>query len=136
MKLADGLCDDNRIREAKTEAFAVKDHRGECMLLCSLLFSSPFQCDSVTKSHFAVYKKHYPPALHEEVWRLDRVAKDGALHKQLVTANIVTVEDFLLLLVRDEQKLRSVRTNTHFPSSFSHQFYCVSEDHAVLISYE
>jgi len=77
VKLADGLCDDNRIREAKTEAFAVKDHRGECMLLCSLLFSSPFQCDSVTKSHFAVYKKHYPPALHDEVWRLDKIAKDG-----------------------------------------------------------
>ena len=34
VKLADGFCDDIRIREAKTEAFGVKDHRGECMLFC------------------------------------------------------------------------------------------------------
>lgn len=60
---------------------------------------------------FSVYKKHYPPALHDEVWRLDRIAKDGALHKKLVKANIVTVEGFLRLLVRDPQKLRSVSTH-------------------------
>lgn len=57
---------------------------------------------------FVVYKKHYPPALHDEVWRLDRIAKDGALHKKLIKAEIVTVEDFLRLLVKDPQKLRSV----------------------------
>lgn len=57
----------------------------------------------------SVYKKHYPPALHDEVWRLDRIAKDGALHKKLIKAEIVTVEDFLRLLVKDQQRLRSVR---------------------------
>lgn len=56
-----------------------------------------------------MYKKHYPPALHDEVWRLDRIAKDGALHKKLIQSRIVTVEDFLRLLVREPQKLRSVR---------------------------
>lgn len=56
-----------------------------------------------------MYKKHYPPALHDEVWRLDRIAKDGALHKKLALSQIVTVEDFLRVLVRDPQKLRSVR---------------------------
>lgn len=55
-----------------------------------------------------MYKKHYPPALHDEVWRLDRIAKDGALHKKLLKAEIATVEDFLRLLVRDPQKLRNV----------------------------
>lgn len=55
-----------------------------------------------------MYKKHYPPALHDEVWRLDRIAKDGALHKKLIKADIATVEDFLRLLVRDPQKLRNV----------------------------
>lgn len=58
----------------------------------------------------AVYKKHYPPALHDEVWRLDRIAKDGALHKKLIMAEIFTVEDFLRHYVRDPQKLRSVCT--------------------------
>lgn len=56
----------------------------------------------------SVYKKHYPPALNDEVWRLDRIAKDGALHKKLIKAEIVTVEDFLRLLVKDSQRLRSV----------------------------
>lgn len=55
-----------------------------------------------------MYKKHYPPALHDEVWRLDRIAKDGALHKKLVKADILTVADFLRLLVRDPQRLRLV----------------------------
>lgn len=57
---------------------------------------------------FSVYKKHYPPALHDEVWRLNRIAKDGALHKKLLKSNIGTVEDFLRILVKDPQKLRSV----------------------------
>ena len=30
LKIAAGYCDNLRIREAKTEAFTVKDHRGEC----------------------------------------------------------------------------------------------------------
>lgn len=30
VKVAPGYCEEIRIREAKTEAFAVKDHRGEC----------------------------------------------------------------------------------------------------------
>lgn len=33
MKVASGYCEGVRIREAKTEAFNVKDHRGECRLL-------------------------------------------------------------------------------------------------------
>ncbi|KAF9680677.1 hypothetical protein SADUNF_Sadunf06G0146500 [Salix dunnii] len=84
VKVAPGYCERYRVREAKTQAFAVKDHRGE------------------------LYKKHYPPALDDEVWRLDRIAKDGALHKKLVKADITTVEDFLRVLIRDPQKLRTI----------------------------
>lgn len=32
VKVAPGYCEGFRVREAKTEAFAVKDHRGECEL--------------------------------------------------------------------------------------------------------
>ncbi|PON52370.1 Calmodulin-binding protein [Parasponia andersonii] len=105
VKASPGYCEGIRIREAKTDAFAVKDHRGE------------------------LYKKHYPPALHDEVWRLDRIAKDGALHKKLIKADIVTVEDFLRLLVKDHQKLRSIlgsgMSNRMWENTVEHAKTCV-----------
>jgi hypothetical protein len=55
-----------------------------------------------------VYKKHYPPALEDDVWRLEKIGKDGAFHKRLSQEGIETVEQFLRLLVMDPQKLRSV----------------------------
>ena len=57
---------------------------------------------------FSVYKKHYPPALTDEVWRLEKIGKDGSFHKKLNNAGIVTVEEFLRLVVKDQQKLRNV----------------------------
>ncbi|KAL2480965.1 Calmodulin-binding protein 60 B [Abeliophyllum distichum] len=84
LKVASGHCEGVRIREAKTEAFTVKDHRGE------------------------LYKKHYPPALNDDVWRLEKIGKDGSFHKRLNNAGIFTVEDFLRLVVRDSQKLRTI----------------------------
>ncbi|XP_013602470.1 PREDICTED: calmodulin-binding protein 60 F-like isoform X1 [Brassica oleracea var. oleracea] len=95
----------HHIREAKTEPFAVKDHRGE------------------------LYKKHYPPVLNDEVWRLDRIAKDGALHKKLVKSNIMTVEDFLRILVKEPQKLRSLlgsgMSNRMWENTVEHAKTCV-----------
>lgn len=55
-----------------------------------------------------MYKKHYPPALTDEVWRLEKIGKDGSFHKRLNAAGINKVEEFLRLVVRDPQKLRSV----------------------------
>ncbi|XP_027354024.1 calmodulin-binding protein 60 F-like isoform X1 [Abrus precatorius] len=105
VKVAPGYCEGTRIREGKTDAFAVKDHRGE------------------------LYKKHYPPALHDEVWRLDRIAKDGALHKKLIQAKIATVEDFLRILVREPQKLRSIlgsgMSNRMWENTVEHAKTCV-----------
>ncbi|CAN6584889.1 unnamed protein product [Malus baccata var. baccata] len=73
-----------RIREAMTDAFVVKDHRGE------------------------LYKKHHPPMLEDEVWRLEKIGKDGAFHKKLASENIHTVQDFLKLFVVDRSKLRRI----------------------------
>ncbi|KAL2482842.1 Calmodulin-binding protein 60 B [Forsythia ovata] len=84
LKVALGYCEGIRIREAKTEAFSVKDHRGE------------------------LYKKHYPPALNDDVWRLEKIGKDGSFHKRLNNAGIFTVEDFLRLAVRDSKNLRNI----------------------------
>lgn len=36
LKVASGCCEGMRIREAKSEAFTVKDHRGECKFIISL----------------------------------------------------------------------------------------------------
>ncbi|KAJ1439020.1 hypothetical protein SESBI_02796 [Sesbania bispinosa] len=73
-----------RIREAKTESFIVRDHRGE------------------------LYKKHHPPSLSDEVWRLEKIGKDGAFHKRLSREKILTVKDFLTLLNLDPAKLRTI----------------------------
>ncbi|KAF3544289.1 hypothetical protein DY000_02005604 [Brassica cretica] len=84
LKVSSGYCEGMRVREAKTEAFTVKDHRGE------------------------LYKKHYPPALDDEVWRLEKIGKDGAFHKKLNKAGIYNVKEFLRLMVKDAQKLRTI----------------------------
>ncbi|KAL3684161.1 hypothetical protein R1sor_002183 [Riccia sorocarpa] len=105
VKLASGSCEGLRIREAKTEAFTVKDHRGE------------------------LYKKHYPPALHDEVWRLDKIGKDGAFHKRLNLAGINSVEDFLRLVVMDPQRLRNIlgsgMSNKMWEGTVEHAKTCV-----------
>ncbi|KAJ8562082.1 hypothetical protein K7X08_011373 [Anisodus acutangulus] len=105
MKVASGYCEGVRIREAKTEAFTVKDHRGE------------------------LYKKHYPPALNDDVWRLEKIGKDGSFHKRLNKAGIFTVEDFLRLVVRDPQKLRSIlgsgMSNKMWEALIEHAKTCV-----------
>lgn len=105
LKVAPGFGEGIRIREAKTEAFTVKDHRGE------------------------LYKKHYPPALNDEVWRLEKIGKDGSFHKRLNNAGILTVEDFLRLVVRDPQKLRNIlgtgMSNKMWDALIEHAKTCV-----------
>ncbi|XP_048330907.1 calmodulin-binding protein 60 A isoform X3 [Ziziphus jujuba] len=76
--------DRTRVKEAKTESFIVRDHRGE------------------------LYKKHHPPSLFDEVWRLEKIGKDGAFHKRLSRENITTVQDFLTLLFTDPPRLRNI----------------------------
>ncbi|GKV30925.1 hypothetical protein SLEP1_g39692 [Rubroshorea leprosula] len=101
LTVASGSCEGIRIREAKTDAFTVKDHRGE------------------------LYKKHYPPALSDEVWRLEKIGKDGSFHKRLNRAGIYTVEDFLQLVVRDSQRLRNI-----LGSGMSNKMWDVLVEHA------
>ncbi|CAL5325465.1 unnamed protein product [Camellia sinensis] len=72
LKVASGFCEGIHVGEAKTEAFTVKDHRGE----------------------------------YDDVWRLEKIGKDGSFHKRLNKSGIFTVEDFVRLVVRDSQKLR------------------------------
>ncbi|XP_038878768.1 calmodulin-binding protein 60 A isoform X3 [Benincasa hispida] len=76
--------DGTRILEAKTASFVVRDHRGE------------------------LYKKHHPPFLQDEVWRLQKISKDGAYHKRLSQEKIETVKDFLTQLYVQPSRLRNI----------------------------
>ncbi|XP_019152807.1 PREDICTED: calmodulin-binding protein 60 A-like isoform X2 [Ipomoea nil] len=73
-----------KVIEGKTESFVVRDHRGE------------------------LYKKHHPPSLLDEVWRLEKIGKDGAFHRRLSKERIYTVKDFLTLLSLDPARLRNI----------------------------
>lgn len=55
-----------------------------------------------------MYKKHHPPFLEDEVWRLEKIGKEGAFHKRLNRESIRTVKDFLTLLNLDASRLRKV----------------------------
>lgn len=66
---------------------------------------------------FAVYKKHYPPSLEDNVWRLEKIGKDGAFHKRLNKERIKTVKDFLILLFTDISRLRNVSNSLFFEFS-------------------
>jgi len=68
-----------------------------------------------------VYKKHHPPFLEDEVWRLEKIGKEGAFHKRLNRESICTVKDFLTLLNLDASRLRKVL----FLSSVVLLMYCV-----------
>ncbi|KAH0766726.1 hypothetical protein KY285_002597 [Solanum tuberosum] len=73
-----------RVREGVSKPFTVRDHRGEA------------------------YKKHYPPTLDDEIWRLEKIAKDGASHKRLNNEGISCVKEFLRLFVTDPSLLRKM----------------------------
>ncbi|MBA0834851.1 hypothetical protein Goarm_007174, partial [Gossypium armourianum] len=55
-----------------------------------------------------VYKKHYPPMLGDEVWRLDRIGKNGIIHIRLASEGINTVQDFLKMSVVSPGELRRI----------------------------
>ncbi|XP_017224932.2 calmodulin-binding protein 60 B-like [Daucus carota subsp. sativus] len=99
------------VREARSEAFVVKDHRGEA------------------------YKKHHPPLLDDEVWRMEKIAKDGEYHKRLVAlAGISTVKEFLQMYVTDPSSLRKVIggdsgiSNKIWDKIIEHATTCVLDD--------
>ncbi|KAI3759366.1 hypothetical protein L6452_07128 [Arctium lappa] len=94
-------CDGDRVREAKSESFVVRDHRGE------------------------LYKKHHPPYLSDEVWRLEKIGKEGAFHKRLNKEKIKTVKDFLVLSYLDPARLRNI-----LGSGMSTKMWEVTVEHA------
>ncbi|KAM7272297.1 hypothetical protein ACFE04_026960 [Oxalis oulophora] len=106
-KVVQRISGDLRIREARTEAFIVKDHRGE------------------------LYKKHYPPRLIDEVWRLEKIAKEGAFHQRLAPFGIHTVKDFLQCYETNQNALREMLggiSNRIWEQIVMHASQCVPDD--------
>lgn len=75
-----------------------------------MLYSNNFSLYENDKENVdAVYRKHHPPSLSDEIWRLEKIAKEGAFHKRLSRFGIDTVKDFLQSYVKDPSGLRNVR---------------------------
>lgn len=87
VRVVPGSYDGHRIAEAVTEAFVVRQNRRE------------------------LYLKHYPPFAGDEVWRLEKIARNGSFHRKLMQNGIKTVGDFLTMLRFDPQQLRVVGLN-------------------------
>ncbi|KAK4786647.1 hypothetical protein SAY86_010480 [Trapa natans] len=96
------------IKGAASNSFIVKDQRGEG------------------------YKKHYPPALKDNVWRLNRIGKDGKFHSRLAHEGINTVEDFLRLLETNPPLLRTIISpnisDREWDAIVAHAQTCVVDD--------
>ncbi|KAF8038866.1 hypothetical protein BT93_B1425 [Corymbia citriodora subsp. variegata] len=105
-----------RIREARSESFVVKDHRGE------------------------LNKKHHPPSLSDEVWRLEKVAKDGTLQKRMTSRGINTVQDFLQMYEANAPSLRNILGNgipkRTWETIVRHASTCVINDNKMYAFYQ
>ncbi|KAH9755449.1 hypothetical protein KPL71_015788 [Citrus sinensis] len=99
-------CREVRIKEAKSEAFVVKDHRGE------------------------LNKKHYPPSLDDDIWRLEKIAKEGKYHERLAKKGVHTVKDFLRMHTTDPGSLCKIisASNKTWETIVEHAATCVVND--------
>ncbi|KAK1417726.1 hypothetical protein QVD17_26860 [Tagetes erecta] len=102
-----------RIREARSEAFMVKDQRGES------------------------YKKHHPPSLGDDIWRLEKIAKDGVLHTRLAPLKIYTLKDFLQVYTTKESLLCNLLggpNNNIWKAIIKHAKECILDDKVYMYS--
>lgn len=75
-----------RVLEGITEPFRVKERRVEG------------------------FEKHYPPLLGDEVWRLEKIARNGAYHQALSNSGIETVQELLQSYIKNEEMLKQTFT--------------------------
>ncbi|XP_058738470.1 calmodulin-binding protein 60 B-like [Vicia villosa] len=102
------------IKEGRSQAFRVKDVRGEA------------------------YKKHYPPFLNDDVWRLKKISENGPFRDRLRSNGIHTVKDLLRLLITNESSLHEKFEKIQkkcWCDIIEHARSCVVDD-TMLYSYE
>ncbi|KAK7337700.1 hypothetical protein VNO77_18285 [Canavalia gladiata] len=106
-KVVQSTSNRENIKEGRSEPFVVKDNRGE------------------------LYKKHIPPSLNDEIWRLKKIAKDGQICKRLSLHGIHTVKDLLQLYITNESSLYEKFGNIQKKSRLTiieHAKTCVIDD--------
>uniref|UniRef100_A0A2P2M0G5 Calmodulin-binding protein 60-C n=3 Tax=Rhizophora mucronata TaxID=61149 RepID=A0A2P2M0G5_RHIMU len=107
-KTAAKFSGDLKIREGISEAFMVKDQRG------------------------AAYRKHHPPHLDDDVWRLEKIARDGKYHMRLASYGVHKVRDFLQLYAIEPSRLCSILGNDiskkNWDTIMEHANTCVLDD--------
>ncbi|KAL5060894.1 hypothetical protein RYX36_032498 [Vicia faba] len=104
----------DNIKEGRSQAFTVLDIRGEA------------------------YKKHYPPYLKDDVWRLEKISEKGPFRDRLRSNGIHTVKDLLRLLITNESSLREKFGKIQkkcWSDIIEHARSCVVDDY-MLYSYE
>ncbi|KAG8367704.1 hypothetical protein BUALT_Bualt16G0100700 [Buddleja alternifolia] len=84
----------------------------------------------------SMYKKHYPPALIDQVWRLEKIRKEGSFHKRLNDTGIYTVADFLRLVVRDSQELRNVDVDNWVKKAYDNWKQIVEYDGKTVLNFK
>jgi len=107
-RVVPGSHDGPRVAEAMTDAFNVRDHRGE------------------------LYRKHYPPGLNDDVWRLEKIGKEGIFHRKLGQHGVRTVKEFLRMLAVKPDILRMIlgdgMTDRMWEATTSHAKTCDAGD--------
>ncbi|KAF1002987.1 hypothetical protein AG4045_001321 [Apium graveolens] len=97
-------------------------------------YTTNMESNSSEEIQPAVYKKHYPPSLFDEVWRLEKIGKEGAFHKRLCREGINTVKDFLILLNQDPTRLRHADARSLVILAFNKWEEVVALDESSLLS--
>ncbi|KAJ1256769.1 hypothetical protein BS78_K313300 [Paspalum vaginatum] len=114
VRVVPGSYDGPRIQEALTEAFVVRDSRSEL--------------------------KHYPPVLADDVWRLEKIGKDGWFHRRLNRSNIWTVQEFVRMLMVKPTELRAIlgdcMTESMWKATTEHAMTCEPDNRVYVYSTE
>ncbi|XP_010524835.1 PREDICTED: calmodulin-binding protein 60 G-like [Tarenaya hassleriana] len=96
------------VMEGRSEPFVCKDQRGES------------------------YKKHYYPSPNDEVWRLEKIAKDGVFASRLAEQRILTVKDLRRKLAMNPNSLRDIlgagTSNKIWEAIVTHAMRCVLDE--------
>uniref|UniRef100_A0A7N0U894 Calmodulin-binding protein n=1 Tax=Kalanchoe fedtschenkoi TaxID=63787 RepID=A0A7N0U894_KALFE len=105
IRVLQSSCKGFGVREAVSDAFKVKDRRGEACM------------------------KHLHPSLNDEVWRLNKIRRNGIFHKRLESIGITTVKEFLQMLERDpsllKKKLKCGNSNRIWDTIVKHATTCL-----------
>ncbi|TVU49846.1 hypothetical protein EJB05_01184, partial [Eragrostis curvula] len=85
-------------------------------------------------------EKRHPPRLGDELYRLEKIAKDGPYFTRLLESGILTVQGLLKAFNKDPVKLRKILNMENKNSSWSkligHAQKCVLEDRPELKRYQ